>query len=215
VLFCTIKYFDLSNANGLWIKDGRRDRRFVNNSAVFFWNLMQFQNVLIKQELTEDLRYCPGFCWPSLTPKIMCLGKEILNRRFGNFIQNNRSTLTTIVVNRNQLLTLLCLLLSNDVQLNPSPTGNSLCIFCDKEQLLNTGTSFRKIVWICDSCIDICCRDSPFDQSASEVLSTLPKGIRFAHVNLCGILNKLDQIEILLTNGVFDVFAVTESKLIW
>ena len=46
-----------------------------------------------------------------------------------------------------------------------------------------------------------------------EIIWAVPKGVKIAHVNLLGILNKLDQIKILLKDEIFDVFAVTESKL--
>lgn len=66
---------------------------------------------------------------------------------------------------------------------------------------------------ICDSCIDTFCANSTTDHSVYEILTKLPKGVKFAHVNLCGILNKIDQVKILLKYCIFDVFAVTESKL--
>ena len=46
-----------------------------------------------------------------------------------------------------------------------------------------------------------------------EIIRALPKGVQFAHVNLCGILNELDQITILLKDEIFGVFAVSESNL--
>lgn len=69
--------------------------------------------------------------------------------------------------------------------------------------------------WICDTCIKTYCENVCLDrfQTVDEMLTTLPEGIRFAHINICSILNKLDQIKILLRNGVFDILAVTESKL--
>lgn len=40
----------------------------------------------------------------------------------------------------------------------------------------------------------------------------MPKGVKFAHVKLCGILNKLGQVKILLIHCILNVKAVTESK---
>ena len=51
------------------------------------------------------------------------------------------------------------------------------------------------------------------NQNVKEIIWAVPKGVKIAHVNLLGILNKLDQIKILLKDEIFDVFAVTESKL--
>ena len=186
----------------------------VLTTLLLFLILMQFQSVLIPQELDEDFIYSNGFRWPVLTPKILCFGKEILSRRFGNFNHNNRSSRHNGAVKTNQLLCVLCLILANDILLNPGPNGDFTCIGCEKDQLLETeSVSFEKFEWICDSCIDLACEKSSTDQSVNEILASLPKGVKFAHVNLCGILNKLDQIRILLKDGIFDVFAVTESKL--
>lgn len=179
-----------------------------------FWIFMQLKSVLIIQEVDEDFKFGPDFCWPVLTLKIMCFGKEILCRSFGNYTQNPRSTKNKGVVRTNQLFALLCLLLSHDVPLNPGPTGDYYqCIGCSKDQGLGTEYGSGKIDWICDTCIDTFCANSTTDHSVSEILTRLPIGIKFAHVNLCGILNKLDQVKILIKDCIFDVFAVTESKL--
>lgn len=72
-----------------------------------------------------------------------------------------------------------------------------------------------KNIWICDTCIKTNCENVCLGKlkTVDKMLNTLPEGIRFAHINICSILNKLDQIKILLRNGVFDILAVTESKL--
>lgn len=116
-------------------------------------------------------------------------------------------------VRTNQLFALLCLLLSNDVPLNPGPIGDHYqCIGCNKVQVIVTKYGSGKIDWICDSCIDNFCANSPTDHSVCEILTKLRKRIKFAHVNLCSILNKLDQVKNLLNYCIFDVFAVTKSK---
>lgn len=175
---------------------------------------MQLQSVLIIQEVDRDFKYGTELCWTVLTPKRKCFGKKILSKSFGNFTQNPRSIRNKGVVRTNQPFALLCLLLSNDIQLNSGPTGDYYqCIGCDKDQVLDTEYGSGKIDWICDSCIDTFCANSTTDHSVYEILTKLPTGVKFAHVNLCGILNKLDQVKILLKDCIFDVFAVTESKL--
>lgn len=122
----------------------------VLTTLLLFWIFMQLQSVLIIQEVYGDFKYGPEFCLPVLTPKIMCFGKEILSRSFGNFTQNPRSTRNKGVVRKTQLFALLCLLLSNDVQLNPGPTGDYYqCIGCNKDQVLDTQYGSGKIDWIC------------------------------------------------------------------
>jgi hypothetical protein len=44
-------------------------------------------------------------------------------------------------------------------------------------------------------------------------MTNLPKGVIFGHINVCGILSKIDQLKIILRKQFFDIFAVTESKL--
>ena len=41
----------------------------------------------------------------------------------------------------------------------------------------------------------------------------MPKGVIFGHINVCGILSKIDQLKIILGKQTFDIFAVAESKL--
>lgn len=117
------------------------------------------------------------------------------------------------IVRTNQPFALLCLLLSNDVPLNPGPTGDHYqCIGCNKDQVIVTRYGSGKIDWIFDSCIDNFCANSTTDHSVCEILTKLRKRIKFAHVKLCSILNKFDQIKNLLNDCIFDVFAVTKSK---
>lgn len=78
------------------------------------------------------------------------------------------------------------------------------CFLCRPESQHN---------WICDTCVNAHCENLALDRSVDEMLNALPEGVRFAHVNLCSIFNKLDHIQILLRNGIFDVLAVSESKL--
>lgn len=115
-------------------------------TLLLFWIFMQLKSVLIIQEVDEDFKFGPEFCWPVLTPKIMCFGKEILCRSFGNYTQNPRSTRNKGVVRSNQLFALLCLLLSNDVPLNPGPTGDYYqYIDCNEDQVLGTEYGSGKI----------------------------------------------------------------------
>ena len=51
------------------------------------------------------------------------------------------------------------------------------------------------------------------DQNTDDIFKSLPNGSKFAHINLCVLMNKLDQIKILLRQRSLDVLAVTESKL--
>ena len=51
------------------------------------------------------------------------------------------------------------------------------------------------------------------DQNTDDIFKSLPNGSKFAHINLCGLMNKFDQIKILLRQRSLDVLAVTESKL--
>jgi len=44
-------------------------------------------------------------------------------------------------------------------------------------------------------------------------MTNLPKAVIFGHINVCGILSKIDQLKIILRKQFFDIFAVTESKL--
>jgi hypothetical protein len=53
-------------------------------------------------------------------------------------------------------------------------------------------------------------RKYDLDKSVDDIIHSLPKGISFGHLNVCGLFSKLDQIKTLLRRGSFDVFAVTE-----
>mgnify|MGYP005953997949 CR=1 FL=1 len=67
--------------------------------------------------------------------------------------------------------------------------------------------------WICDSCIENISMNYDLEKSAENLIQSLPKGISFGHLNVCGLFSKLDQIKIILRKSSFDVFAVTESKI--
>ncbi|OWF43390.1 hypothetical protein KP79_PYT24916 [Mizuhopecten yessoensis] len=56
-------------------------------------------------------------------------------------------------------------------------------------------------------------RNYDFHVSSDKYIENLPKGMKFAHLNIYGLSNKLDQIKILLRKRTFDVLALTESKL--
>lgn len=72
------------------------------------------------------------------------------------------------------------------------------CLICNQEW-----------TWICDTCT----QEGFENRTVDKILNNLSEGVRFAHVNLCSIFNKLSHIQILLRNGIFDVLAVSESKL--
>ena len=67
--------------------------------------------------------------------------------------------------------------------------------------------------WLCDVCIDNIKDNFNFYLSTDELVRRLPNGLRFGHINIRGLLSKIDHIRILLRNCTFDVFSVTESHL--
>ena len=149
---------------------------------------MQFQSVLIQQELDKDFIYSNGYRLPVLTQK-MCFGKEILSRRFGNFNHNNRSSKHNGAVKINQQICVLCLNLANDTSLNQGLNGDFTFIGCEKDQLLKTEFgSYEKFEWMCDSCLDLACENSSTDQTVNEILASLPKGVEFVHSDSASVL---------------------------
>ena len=90
-----------------------------------------------------------------------------------------------------------------------------ICTGCNQESPLLLDTeSITNLEWICDTCVELIAQNFEFDRSADQLLESLPKGVKYAHINLCGLMNKLDQIiRILLRNQNFDVLAISESKL--
>lgn len=152
---------------GVQIKkhNGRRDRRCVNN----YITLLDFYKV---EKRFKNSRSGWGFqIWSrillaSLDTENNVFWKQNLLYKFWKFYSNTRSTRNKCLVRTNQLLALLCLLLSNDVPLNPRLIIDYYqCISCNKDQVLDTEHGFGKIVWICDSCIDTFYANSTTDHS--------------------------------------------------
>jgi hypothetical protein len=56
-----------------------------------------------------------------------------------------------------------------------------------------------ELEWICDNCYDL-------DQSTDDLMTNLPKGVIFGHINVCGILSKLDQLKINLYRTTRDYY---------
>ena len=108
-------------------------------------------------------------------------------------------------------------MISNDVHCNPGPLESptvKICIGCNQESplLINT-ESITNLEWICDTCVELVAQNFEFDRSADQLLESLPNGVKYAHINLCGLMNKLDQLRILLRKQTFDVLAISQSKL--
>ncbi|XP_062573471.1 uncharacterized protein LOC134235355, partial [Saccostrea cucullata] len=102
---------------------------------------------------------------------------------------------------------------------NPGPLcaqPTLTCIGCKAKVSGNNQGNLEVLAtaeWICDTCIDLIANHYDLDQSVDDLVQGLPKGVTFGHLNVFGLRNKLDQIKILLRNGKFDIFAITESKL--
>ncbi|XP_069134336.1 uncharacterized protein [Argopecten irradians] len=137
-------------------------------------------------------------------------------------------------VNTIQFLFILYILLSNDVNLNPGPPDNNTgCGLCSMEvhssetvtcigcptivhsTCVNTTdqTTPVGLEWLCDVCVDHMSTFYDFYQSSDKEVQNLPPGLRFAHLNVRGLLSKLDYIRILLRNQTFDVLTISESHL--
>ena len=95
------------------------------------------------------------------------------------------------------LIGCICLLLSGDIQLNPGLK----CIGCVNYSPLPQDKSVKpELEWICNDCIDFISMNYDLDQSTDQYLNSLPKGVLFEHINVCGILNKGDQLKIIMRN---------------
>ncbi len=70
------------------------------------------------------------------------------------------------------------------------------------------------IDWYCDSCFTKICNDElPLGQSFIDLKCKLQKGLKIAHLNIQGILQKVDYLDILLHDNNVDVLCVSETWL--
>ncbi|OWF35649.1 hypothetical protein KP79_PYT26075 [Mizuhopecten yessoensis] len=67
--------------------------------------------------------------------------------------------------------------------------------------------------WLCTDWVEDISTFYDFYQSSDKLVQNLHPGLRFAHLNVRGLLNKLNHIRILLKNQTFDILAITESHL--
>ncbi|XP_033759601.1 uncharacterized protein LOC117341849 [Pecten maximus] len=192
--------------------------------------------------------------WPVLNLKILCFGREILARTFlHGVIHTSKKSQKTRGMSSFYLFLHLCLILSNDVELNPGPihqgsnplpgstsvtpgtylpvgTGMNCvqctlpvyqldsvtCVSCPAlfhSACVTTNQPQVNLEWICDGCVDHFSTFYDFYQASDTFIQDLPKGLTFGHLNVRGLLNKVDHLRILLRNHTFDIFTVSESHL--
>ena len=71
-----------------------------------------------------------------------------------------------------------------------------------------------ELEWICDNCIEYILKENfDLDQSTDDLMTNLPKGVIFGHINVCGILSKLDQLKINLYRTTPEI--TTEDAPLW
>ena len=164
---------------------------------------LQLRSVLYYQKLDDGVIMTFGTNYPSHTSKISYFGKDILQHLISNTQCSEKSSSYRRNVRTIPIIGFLYLILSGDIKLNHGP----LCIGCKENSLVPPGNTVNsELEWICDNCYDL-------DQSTDDLMTNLPKGVIFGHINACGILSKIDQLKIILRKQFFDIFAVTESKL--
>ena len=172
---------------------------------------LQLRSVLYYQKLDDGVIMTFGTNYPSHTSKISCFGKDILQHLISNTQCSEKSSSYRRNVRTIPIIGFLYLILSGDIQLNPGP----LCIGCKENSLVPPGNTVNsELEWICDNCIEyILKKNFDLDQSTDDLMTNLPKGVIFGHINVCGILSKLDQLKINLDRTTPEI--TTEDAPLW